>query len=100
MIGKSKIPGPREMAPYRNALVVNEYSVEKVLKGTYAPKTIRVAQWGMLDLKPTPLAAQKPGTSVKMVLETFVDHDELVPELISDTLKENLDLDLYTDVNL
>ena len=88
------------MAPYRNALVVNEYQVEKVLKGAYEGKTIRVVQWGMLDLKPTPLAAQKPGTSVTMVLEPFEDHDELVPELISDTLEENFDLDLYTDVNL
>ena len=88
------------MAPYRHALIVNEYSVDKVLNGTYAGKTIRVAQWGMLDLKPTPLAAQEPGASVKLVLETFADHDELVPELISDTLKEDFDLKLYTDVNL
>ena len=100
LIGMSKIPEPHEMTPYRNALVVNEYSVEKVLKGTYAGKTLRVAQWGRLDLKPTPLAALKPGTSVKLVLELFADHDELVPELISDTLKENFDLILYTDVNL
>jgi hypothetical protein len=100
LIAKSKIPEPREMTPYRNALVVNEYSVEKVLKGTYAGKTIRVAQWGRLDLKPTPLAALKPGTSVKLVLENFGDHDELVPELISDTLKEDFDLKLYTDVNI
>ena len=100
LVAKSTLPQPGEIAPYRNALVVNEYSVEKVLKGTYAGKTIRVVQWGMLDLKPTPLAAQKPGTSVKMVLETFADHDELVPELISDTLKEDFDLILYTDVNL
>jgi hypothetical protein len=100
LIAKSKIPEPREMTPYRNALVVNEYSVEKVLRGTYAGKTIRVAQWGRLDLKLTPLAAQKPGTSVKLALETFADHDELVPELISDTLKEDFDQKLYTDVNL
>ena len=100
LVAKSKIPEPGQMAPYRNALVVNEYQVEQVLKGTYAGKTIRVAQWGMLDLKPTPLAAQEPGASVKLVLETFTDHDELVPELISDTLKENFDLTLYTDVNL
>lgn len=98
LIGKSKIPDPRQMAPYRNALIVNEYSVENVLKGTYAGKTIRVVQWGMLDLKPTPLAAQEPGASVKLVLETFIDHEELVPELISDTLKEDFDLTLYTDV--
>jgi hypothetical protein len=100
LIAKSNVPDPKQMAPYRNALIVNEYSVDKVLKGTYAGKTIRVAQWGMLDLKPTPLAAQEPGTSVKLVLENFADHDELVPELISDTLKEDFDLKLYTDVNL
>ncbi|HUW30801.1 MAG TPA: hypothetical protein VM223_04255, partial [Planctomycetota bacterium] len=100
LVAKSKIPDPGQMAPYRNALIVNEYEVEKVLKGACAGKTIRVAQWGMLDLKPTPLAAQAPGTSVKLVLETLADHDELVPELISDTLKEDFDLKLYTDVNL
>jgi hypothetical protein len=100
LVAKSKVPDPGQMAPYRHALIVNEYSVDKVLKGTYAGKTIRVVQWGMLNLKPTPLAAQEPGTSVKLVLETFIDHDELVPELISDTLDENFDMNLYTDVNL
>jgi hypothetical protein len=100
LIAKSKVPDPNQMAPYRHALIVNEYSVDKVLNGTYAGKTIRVAQWGMRDLKPTPLAAQVPGASVKLVLESFADHDELVPELISDTLEENFDLTLYTDVNL
>jgi len=100
LAAKSTLPAPGAIAPYRNVLVVNEYQVDKVLKGTYAPKTIRVAQWGMLDLKPTPLAAQKPGASVTMVLETFIDHDELVSELISDTLEEDFELDLYTDVNV
>lgn len=100
LVAKSQIPAPGQMAPYRNALVVNEYEVEQVLTGTYAPKTIRVAQWGVIDLKPTPLAALQPGASVKLVLETFTDHDELVSELISDTLEENFDLTLYTDVNL
>ena len=100
LVAKSKVPDPGQMAPYRNALIVNEYEVEKVLKGAYAGKTIRVAQWGMLDLKPTPLAAQEPGTRVKLVLENFADHEELVPELIADTLKEDFDLKLYTDVNL
>ena len=100
LVAKSNVPDPGQMAPYHSALVVNEYEVEKVLKGAYAGKTIRVAQWGIIDLKPTPLAAQEPGASVKLVLEKFTDHDELVPELISDTLEENFDLNLYTDVNL
>ena len=100
LVAQSKLPQPGDIAPYRNVLVVNEYSVEQVLKGSYAPKTIRVAQWGMIDLKPTPLAAQAPGTSGKLVLERFSDHDELESELISDTLEENFDLTLYTDVNV
>ena len=100
LVATSTLPQPGAIAPYRNVLVVNEYSVEQVLKGSYAPKTIRVAQWGMIDLKPTPLAAQAPGTSGKLVLETFIDHDELESELISDTLEENFDLNVYTDVNL
>ena len=100
LVATSTLPQPKDIAPYRNVLIVNEYEVEQVLKGAYAPKTIRVAQWGMIDLKATPLAAQKSGTSVKLVLETFADHDELESELISDTLKENFDLDLFTDVNL
>jgi hypothetical protein len=100
LVAKSQIPVPGQMAPYRNALVVNEYQVEMALKGTYTPKTIRVAQWGVSDLKPTPLAALKPGASVKLVLETFADHGELASELISDTLEEDFELDLYTDVNV
>ncbi len=54
----------------------------------------------MSDLKPTPLAALKPGASVKLILERFSDHDELASELISDTLAEDFELDVYTDVNV
>jgi hypothetical protein len=100
LVAKSQVPAPAQMAPYRNALVVNEYQVEKVLKGTYTPKTIRVAQWGVSDLKPTPVAALEPGASVKLILETFADHGELASELVSDTLEENFELNLYTDVNI
>ena len=99
-MAKSQIPVPGQMSPYRNALVVNEYQVEMALKGTYTPKIIRVAQWGVSNLKPTPLAALKPGASVRLVLERFSDHDELASELISDTLEEDFELDLYTDVNV
>jgi len=100
LVAQSTLPEPAKIAPYRNALVVNEYRVDKVLEGTYAPQTIRVAQWGLIDLQPTAMASQKPGASVKLVLERFSDHDELASELRSDTLEENFDLDLHTDVNL
>ena len=61
LVAKSQIPAPAQMAPYRNALVVNEYQVQKVLKGAYTLKIIRVEQWGVIDLKQTPVAAQKQG---------------------------------------
>ncbi len=47
-------------------------------------------------LPTAPLAAQEPGASVKLVLENFADQDELVPELISDMLKEAFEMDTYT----
>ena len=100
LVAQSTLPEPGKIAPYRKALMVNEYRVDKLLEGTYAPQTIRVAQWGLIDLQPTAMASQKPGASVKLVLERFSDHDELASELISDTLEENFDLDLHTDVNL
>ena len=51
--------------------------------------------------KPSPrIATRSSGTSVKLVLENFTDHKELVPGLIADTLEENFGLNLYTDVNL
>ena len=45
-------------------------------------------------------ALSKKGDLVLAEAETFTDHDELEPELISDTLKENVEMKLYTDVNL
>ena len=96
----SEIPRPADISPYRDALVVNEYEVTKVLRGKYKAKKMRVAQWGLLDTRPTFLAQAKVGDAVQMVVEAFSEHPELEAEASRSTLEEDLDLVLYADVTL
>jgi len=95
---KSRIPSPADVAPYRDALVVNEFDVTRVVSGKYKPSSIRVAQWGMLDAQPTRVADAKRGDLADLILERLADHPELEAEAIRDTLDENFDLELYVDV--
>ena len=67
-LATSVVPDRKRIAPYHDALVINEYQVTQVLeKGAgwnFATKIesstkIRVAQWGMIDEKPTAIAGAK-----------------------------------------
>jgi hypothetical protein len=102
LITKSRIPSPKEIAPYADALVVNAYEVAEVLAGAYAFGTIRVAQWGLIDRDVTSLRELAPGSMVELVVEPF----EMLSELKNDPLFDTLDLvqahdsDLYVDVTV
>jgi len=100
LAAKSITPKPADIPPYRDALVVNEYEVIKVTRGKYREKKVRVAEWGLLDLEPTQLSKAQIGSKVNIVLEKYTDHDELEGEVLSDTLDEDFDLDLYVDVSV
>jgi len=50
-----------------------------------------------MDSQPTPAAHEAVGSSASLVLESFTDHDELVSELVRDTLPENFDLELWVE---
>ena len=95
----SPVPKPRDIAPYHSALVVHEYDVAKVLAGAYAAKKIRVARWGLIHRKKTPVARAKLGEQRELVLERFSDHPELGVELVSNTLADNFDLELYVEAD-
>jgi len=97
LAAKSEVPDVADIAPYHSALVVYEYDVTKVLKGTYREKKLRVAHWALAYEKKMPVAQAKPGDAATLVVERFTDHPELGAELISDTLEENYDLTLYVD---
>ena len=99
LTAKSKIPKASDIAPYREALVVYEYEVEKVLAGKYGLKKIRVARWGLIDAKPAKLAYDAIGGSTALVVEPFADHPELEAEVTQDTLEEDFDLPLYVDTS-
>ena len=96
----SDIPKPIEVAPYRDALVVNEYEVVKVLRGKYKGPRMRVAQWGLIDTRPTALAQAKAGDVVNIAVEPFAAHPELEAEALRDSLPEDLSLALYADVTI
>jgi len=97
LAAKSKIPNPQNIAPYRDALVVYEYDVEKILGGEYDLKKIRVARWALVDAKPASIAHAGPGDPAELAVEPFADHPELEAEVVSDTLEEDYDLPLYVD---
>jgi len=96
----SQIPKPSDIAPYRDALVVNEFIVTKVIGGQYKQGKVRVAQWGMIDTQPTGIAQANPGDAFTLVLEPMKDHPELESEAIRDTLDQNSGLALYLDLTV
>ena len=97
-VGRSKIPTLRQIQPYRQAIVVYEYEVEKLISGKYAPKEIRVAHWAMLDGKDLPITQAMAGTMTRLFLEPFKDNTQRESIYLSDTLEENFNLDLYFSV--
>ena len=74
------IPDPRTIVPYRRALVVNRYQVEKVLQGDFGGKEMLVAQWGILDKTVVAEAKMRAGQNVELTLEKLDDHPELKGE--------------------
>ena len=97
LLAITETPRPIEIAPYREALVVYEYVVEKVLKGTLKTGKIRVAFFGVLNGAIMPVARAKIGESSRLALEAFSDHPELEPITRRDTLPEDFEKKLWVE---
>jgi len=95
LLAVTKTPAPEAIAPYSDALVVCEYEVDKVLTGTYSRDKLRVAHWGMLDLKKTAIARAGIGDALRLVVSPFQDHPDLAGQFVTDALTEDYDLELY-----
>jgi Concanavalin A-like lectin/glucanases superfamily len=76
----STIPNPHTIVPYRRALIINRYKVEKVLAGSLERPEILVAQWGILDKSVVPDAKIRAGQTAELTLEIFDEHPELKSE--------------------
>ncbi len=98
LAAKTPAPEPKDMMPYRSALVAYEYAVQKVKDGKAIKdgQVVRVAHWGVRDLKKTPAAERAVGATVPLTLERFADHPELEAEFIRDALPVS-EADLWTD---
>jgi len=100
LVAMSEIPRAAEIAPYRDALIVNEYEVVKVLQGKNPGKKLRVSQWGLVETEPTSLARAKPGDVMRFAVEPLADHTELEAEVTRDTLPEDFEAPRFLDVTL
>jgi len=98
LVAKAPAPEAKDMMPYRSALVVYEYAVLKVKDGKAIKdgQVLRVAHWGVRDLKKTPAADRAAGSAVQLTLERFADHPELEGQFLRDALPASA-AELWTD---
>jgi hypothetical protein len=80
----SRVPTLDEIAPYRQALAVCEYRVDRVVAGTLTGPTVRVARWVILD--GATLASPKGGAAVPLTLEPFSANGQLESIYLSNDL--------------
>ncbi len=100
LVAMSKTPTPEQIAPYRNALVINEYEVVSVLEGKLDAKTIRVAEWGLWDTKPAKSWAFSPQRfrNQYIHLEPFESNPQMERELVFNTLPEDFEAPQFVRV--
>lgn len=97
-IEPAPVPTPREILPYRRALVVARYRILEIVTGRYDGDTIAAAHWAILDGQVLPGAARRPGARVRLVLEPFDAHPELEGERLTFG-PGPVPIDLYYDVS-
>lgn len=93
----SKAPTLKEILPYREALLVGEYRVKRVVRGKLDAATVRVAHWALLDGTPRTPATRKPGWSGRLNLEAFEANPQLKSLFLSDALEDDFEAVLYYD---
>ncbi|MEW6366496.1 MAG: LamG-like jellyroll fold domain-containing protein [Acidobacteriota bacterium] len=97
LVAKSRIPTLDEISPYRQALAVYEYKVERVALGMYDRPTIRIAHWVVLDGAALPASRLREGESSRLRLEPFQSNPQLESVYISDTLPADYEQPLFFD---
>ena len=92
LLETTAIPALASIAPYRQALVVYLYSVEKLEAGIYPQGQLLVAHWGIIDGTVRD-PGRRAGQSYTLRLEPYAAHPELEGErLIMDVKDKGLPL--------
>jgi hypothetical protein len=91
------LPTPAAIAPYRQALLAMEYSVIRVVEGSYSEDKLIAAHWVIREGRVLPSAARPRGERHRLVLEPYDGHPELEGQrLVMDT--DEFLLTLYYDI--
>jgi len=102
LIAMTPTPLPKDILPYKHALITHKYLVSDVIKGykTTVNKdaTILVARWGILSAKQTAIANMKVGDECELTLENFKDHPDLEHQYTVDALSDEDELPYMLDV--
>jgi hypothetical protein len=97
LVQAGPIPNPQAILPYRHALVVNEYEIIDVARGSYAERRIQIAQWAIRDSRVLPEARKNAGAAFTLTVDRYDAHAELEGERLISATKPS-SLPLYYDV--
>ena len=98
LTASSVLPTPEQVAPYREALVLNEYEVPEKKRERIGASRLRVAHWAILDGHSQPVPAASNGRKVKLRLEPWESYPRLESLYLSDTLDPDVEIPIYLDV--
>lgn len=98
LIGRSEIPAPKAILPYRRSLAINLFDVVDPMTSGLEEKRLNVAQWVIMDKQVTEASDRKLGTVFELTLAPFDTHAQLKSERISRDA-EDLLAPLYYDIN-
>lgn len=96
VVEASSIPTPDDIAPYRRALVFNEY---EIVEGDRAGERLLAAHWAILDNQVLSTAKRPPGSEHELKLVLFDDRAELEGERVAMDHEDFL-LEWYYDLTL
>ena len=86
----SKVPDPKAIAPYKNALVSGDYIVEKILSGkdshVKSGQVVRLFRLGIVKGSKTAIGKVKKGTKLTLALKPLTDWPEMEREFQADDL--------------
>lgn len=99
LTASSEPPTLVEISPYREALIVHEYRLERIVSGGYKadPERIRVAHWAILDGEDQPAARFRPGREATLELTPLAGNPQLESVFVKDTLEPAWELPVYYD---
>lgn len=89
------VPEPKDVLPYKHALITQEYKIlgvsEGSVEGVTVGATVRIARWGIIGGQKTSLANMKKGDVVNLKVGLFENFPQVATEFTVDKLPENFD---------